>query len=205
MAGIGQDIKEVLQELTTPFVMTKIDGSTVVGEYLDYEMYFEQSTEFIRQYAYSGTFQYDTLIEQGDLITFDNKNFLMMNVKKTLFENEVVDYSNFFIEANTFGRFSRAGEVRDPSTLKLGIVWAVVQNNVYGTMVVNAPNTEILGSTEVIKDRYTLFVQGFSTIQPGDRWYPDITDLTEYYLVKSIDKYRFTGLLTIKLTEDSRE
>ena len=205
MVGIGEDIKDVLQELTTPFEMIKLDGSSIVGEYLDYEMYFEQSTEFIRQFAYSGTFQYDTQVEPGDLLKFDNKTFLMMNVKRTLFENEIVDYSNFFIECNTLGRFSRAQEARNPTTLQLAVTWVTVQDNVPATMAVRAPQSEQLGSTEPIYDKFTLFTQGFNTLQPGDRWYPDLTDLTEYYQVRSLDKYRFTGMLTSILIEDSRE
>lgn len=205
MAGIGEDIKDVLQELTTPFNITKIDGTVITGEYLDYDMYFEQSTEFIRQYAYSGTFQYDTQVEGGDLISFDNKNFLMMNVKKTLFEDEVVEYSNFFIECNSYGRFSRFGEIRDPTTLELSVVWTPIQDQVYANMMVKTGGEKVLGETTVLYDKFTLFTQGFSSIKSGDRWYPDYTNLTEYYQVRTVDKYRFTGLLTISLIEDSRE
>lgn len=205
MVGIGDDIKDVLQELTTPFRIIPLTGAEIVGEYLDYEMYFEQSTEFIRQYAYSGTFQYDTQVGAGDLITFDNKYFLMMNIKKTLFENDVVDYSNFFIECNVLGRVSRGAEVRDGITKEITVTWNTIQDNVHGTMVVNAPDDQNLGGVSVIYDKFTLFTQGYTDLQAGDRWYPDVTDLTEYYQILSVDKYRFTGMLTMKLIEDSRE
>ena len=304
MAGIGEDIKDVLQELGTPFKIIHVNGDSVEGESLDYEMYFEQSTEFIRQHCYSGDFQYDTEIVQGDLIEFDSKKFLMMNVKRTLFENEVVDYSNFFVETNVLGRFSSSVEVRDPITLKKNIVWpniyeiqhitdaTPVENDIYeltwdgvtlvsaalgadpttadlaealrvsnptdyadmpfiltddtdalvltwkkigviedlvsmvkstgsGTpvasvytigrasipanMSVLAPMHEEMGEMKVTQDKYTLFVQGFSYIKAGDRWYPDLDDPEEYYKILSVDKYRFTGLLSIKLIEDIRE
>jgi hypothetical protein len=205
MAGIGEDIKDVLQELGTPFTIIKLDGTVINGESLDYEMYFEQSTEFIRQFAYSGDFQYDSKVTGGDLIQFDNKTFLMMNVKKTLFENEPVDYSNFFIQCNSLGRISKEVSVRDPDTKKKSIVWETVCDNVYGCMVTNATNTDVLGSTNAINDKYTLFTQGFPGIISGFRYYPDIEDLTEYYQILSTDKYRFEGMLTSKLIEDSRE
>lgn len=203
--GIGPDIKDVLQELGTPFTITKLDGSVITGEYLDYEMYFEQSTEFIRQFAYSGDFQYDSEVEGGDLIQFDNKTFLMMNVKKTLFENEAVDYSNFFIFCNSLGRISKAVSTRDPDTKINSIVWETVQDNVHSCMVSTAPNTEDIGSMSNINDKFTLFTQGFPGLVSGYRYYPDITDLTEYYHIMTIDKYRFAGMLTMKLIEDSRE
>jgi len=205
MAGIGGDIKDVLQELGTPFVLVKLDGSELTGESLDYEMYYEQSTEFIRQFAYSGDFQYDSQVEGGDMLVFDNKHFLVMNVKKTLFENEPVDHSNFFIETNTLGRISRGGEVRDPITKEIVTTWATVLDNVYGTMVSLATADNDMGSVNTILDRFTLFTQGFSSVRPGDRWYPDVNDLTEYYQIMMIDKYRFTGLLTLKLIEDARK
>jgi len=205
MAGIGEDIKEVLQELTTPFVISKLTGSPISGEFLDYEMYFDQSTEFIRQFCYSGTFQYDTQIEQGDLITFDSKNFLMMNVKKTLFENEVVDYSNFFILCNSLGKFSRGVEARSATTKEIGITWTNVQDNVNGCMLSRAVSEENIGAMQTIDDKFALYTQGYTTIRPGDRYYPDRTVATEYYQVISVDKYRFTGLLSISLSEDSRE
>ncbi len=203
--GIGPDIKDVLQELGTPFTIVKLDGSEITGEYLDYEMYYEQSTEFIRQFAYSGDFQYDSKVRGGDLIQFDNKNFLMMNVKKTLFENEPVDYSNFFILCNSVGRVSKAVKTRDPVTRKNVIIWETVFDSVNGCMVSTAANTDALGSVNIINEKFTLFTQGFSGIISGYRYYPDITDLTEYYHILSIDKYRFSGMLTMKLIEDSRE
>ncbi len=203
--GIGPDIKDVLHELGTPFTLIKLDGSKITGEYLDYEMYYEQSTEFIRQFAYSGDFQYDSQVEAGDLIQFDNKTFLMMNVKKTLFENEPVDYSNFFILCNSVGRISKAVKTRNAITKKNEIVWTTVFDNVYSCMVPLSPNTDTLGSVEIINDKFTLFTQGFVGVKSGYRYYPDINDLTEYYHILNIDKYRFAGMLTMKLIEDSRE
>ena len=304
MAGIGEDIKDVLQELGTPFKIIHVNGDEIDGESLDYEMYFEQSTEFIRQHCYSGDFQFDTEIVQGDLIEFDSKKFLMMNVKKTLFENEIVDYSNFFVETNVSGRFSRSLEVRDPISLQNQIVWSDIYeiqhitdatpivNDVYtltwdgvtlttaalgvspttadlvdalkvsnptdyanmpfvltdiedtvvltwkeigviddlavmvksvgsgipitskfnigrsvvpGNMSVLAPMHEEMGEMQITQDKYTLFTQGFSYVKAGDRWYPDSTDPDEYYKILSVDKYRFAGLLSIKLVEDIRE
>ena len=205
MAGIGSDIKDVLQELATPFTIFKLDGSVINGEYLDYEMYYEQSTEFIRQFAYSGDFQYDSTVQGGDLISFDNKYFLMMNVKKTMFENEAVDYSNFFIECNSIGRISYPVETRDINTKKKTIVWTTLFDTIHATMTPNASKDEEIGSTRNLLDRFTLFIQGYSGVLPGYRYYPNINDLTEYYHISSIDKYRFSGLLSIKLIEDSRE
>ena len=128
-----------------------------------------------------------------------------LNVKKTLFENEPVDHSNFFIETNTLGRISRGGEVRDPITKEIVTIWATVLDNVYGTMVSLATADNSMGSVTTTLDRFTLFIQGFTSVRPGDRWYPDVTDLTEYYQIMEIDKYRFTGLLTLKLIEDARK
>ena len=203
--GIGPDIKDVLQELGTPFTIVKLDGSEITGEYLDYEMYYEQSTEFIRQFAYSGDFQYDSVVVGGDLIQFDSKTFLMMNVKKTLFENAAVDYSNFFILCNSLGRISKAVETRNVDTKKKSVVWTTVVDNVYGCMVSTASNTDEMGAVNSINDKFTLFTQGYTNILSGYRYYPDIDDLTEYYNILSIDKYRFAGMLTMKLIEDSRE
>ena len=203
--SIGEDIKSVIQELGTPITILQRDGSTVTGEYIDYDNYYEQSTEFIRQFCYSGDFQYDSVAIPGDIIQFSTQNLMLMNKKHTRFENDVVDSSCFLIECNNFGKFLRSVNTRNVTTKKLTAAWStIVKDSLYGLLISRKAENEEIGGLSNIIEKYTLFVPAGTTILPGDRWFPSRTVLTEYYEVLTVDTYRFDGILTIGLIEDSR-
>ncbi len=208
MAGIGEDIKDVLAELGTPFIIYKSNGTMISGEYLDYEHYYEQSTEFIRQFCYSGDFSYDSKVENGDLLFFDDKYFLVLNVKKTLFESEAVDFSNFFIVCNcTNGIFKKEINTRDAGTKKATTSWVNVPitGNIKGLQVEGAiANQTEIPRMEMPRTVHTLFCQNIGDIRPGYRWYPNKDDSTEYFKVTGINKYRYTNCFVIHIEQEER-
>lgn len=203
MAGIGDDIRDVLQELGTPFVIHKLDGTTISGEYLDYEFYADQSTEFIRQFCYSGDFQFDSKVQNGDLIFFDGKYFLILNIRKTIFEEEAVDYSNFFIECNTMGKLCSLSTTRG-TDYKNTPTWGVIHNHVAAVQADRATEELTEKVMNIAMNKYVLYCQGYSDVKVGDRWYPDLTNDNEYYKIVSLNRRRFKGVIVCNIEEEAR-
>lgn len=205
MVGIGDDLKEVLQDIGTPFTIYPLVGTAITGEYLDYETYFDSSTEFRRQFCFSGDFHYDSAVEEGDIISFDSKYFLVINVKKSMFENIAVDHSNFFIQCNTLGKITRSTEVRNPTTYKTAITWPSIHEDVRAVQTEFTPSSEEEKGMDIVINRYTLYCQAFTDIYVGDRWYPSQDVSTEFYKIVSITTYKFPGILVCELEKEARE
>lgn len=229
MAGIGDDIRDVLQELGTPFVLYKkgtdvvlkntpqgatanlyltagLQSLEITGECLDYDFYVDQSTEFIRQFCYVGDFQYDSQVRNGDVINFGGKFFLIMNVRQTLFEKLVVDYSNFFIECNTFGKFSSLTTVRG-SNYKSTPIWTVIHDSVHGVQVERVGSDLNLTekNMDISMNRFTLYTQDFPDVKVGDRWYPSVNDDSLYFKIIEVNAHRFPNMLVCKIEAEARE
>lgn len=207
MAGIGDDIRDVLQELGTPFTIYRIDGTIITGECMDYDFYADQSTEFIRQFCYSGDFQYDSQVKNGDIITFGDKYFLIMNVRQTLFEREGVDYTNYFIECNTLGKFSRQTPIRG-ADYKSTVSWTTLHDNIHGVQTESEGmgiNSFPRQSMDISLNQFNLYTQNYKDIRVGDRWYPSMNDLTIHYKIVQMNAFRFPEMLVCRLEMESRE
>ena len=207
MAGIGADIKEVLEELGEPIIVYKLDGSIIYGEFCDPEAYYEHSTEFIRQNCYAGTFAYDTTVTYGDIVSFNDLFFLMLNVKPTTFEREKVDNLAFFVQCNVSGRFARfVSGVRNSKQEKTGAWVTIGPDEVKGLQVESGGGVENTAqeSTILNNDSEDLYCQAHSLIKVGYRWYPDSEDDSEFYEVAHIQKRRYQNCYRIRLKEDKR-
>jgi len=203
--GIGEDIKSVLQELATPITIYKPNGTVITGEFIDYDMYYEHSTEFIRQNAYSGDFQFDTQATFGDVIEMNGIFCLLLNRKDTLFEQEVVIANAFLVQTNCLGKFSRKSEVR-VNMEKTGI-WVAIHDNVRGLQLDSArrPDLEVNNKLYVENPEPYLYTSQYADVRVGDRWYPDRTDPTECFRIVNINKRSFEKCLRLALTIDNRE
>jgi hypothetical protein len=203
--SIGPDIKEVLQELGSPLTIYKVDGTTITGEYLDYESYYDSSTEFRRQFCYSGDFQYDSAVAEGDIISFDSKFFLMLTIRKEMFENSTVDYQNFFVECNSIGRLSKQVKTRDPASYSEDIVWTASHDSIHALHFENSPSFEEETGMDFVNNQLTVYIQNYTDVIIGDRWYPDVTDLTVYYRIAAVLQNTYRNIHVCKLEDDSRE
>jgi hypothetical protein len=208
MVGIGGDIKDVLQELATTLTIYKRDGSTVTGEKIDYEHYFDQSTEFIRQWCYSGDFQYDTQAEEGDNLYFDGNYFLLLNLKRTLFEDEPVDSSGFFVVCNcTNGVIKKPVQTRNSTTKKLETVWTVVTTGIkcliHGGDLAYERRGDIVMGNPV--GGYNLFCPNNTAYKEGYRFYPDAEDTTVFYKITRVKRFRYRNVFFCDLEDEARE
>lgn len=206
--SIGPDIKDVLDELGTPFNIHHIDGSvsTPSAEKLDYDTYPDHSSEFIRQFFYTVALPYTTIVAKGDIISFNDTFFLVTNLTPSLFENGIVDYVAVLFRCNVFGgiiqRFSDSpGFSADYTRLPN---WTDIYTGVY------ALHTEdrFGAGTEDFKDvldfpieKDTLYITGNYDIKIGDRWK---VSSTEYYKIDKISTRRLDNVNIIALGSDTR-
>ena len=205
MAGIGDDIKSVLQELGTPVTIHKPDGSIITGEYVDYDMYFEQSTEFIRQNCYNADYQYDTQADFGDVLDMAGIMVMIMNTKPTRFEDEVVINNGFMIEMNCVGKFARRSQTR--VNMEPVVSWVDTVATAYGLQLDGGRTSqhELTEEMVTLAQRQTLYCPQYSNIRIGDRWYPDKNNSDEYYRIATMTRRAFKNSYRISLTQDNRE
>ena len=206
--GIGVDIKSVLQELGTDVIIHKLTGGTVTGEKVDTEVFTETSSEWRRQHFVSVTFQYDTQVSTSDVIEINGEFYVVTSKDPSLFENEPVDYLCACFRCNCYGMFYRFTENPGFDTNYEPLPQFVLQRDLVRAMFVedlrNSEYKTIAGvsAEEIIAGH--LYISPYTDTLVGDRWYPDRTDLTEYYMVKLIQRYRLSGTHVISLVEDKR-
>ena len=224
MAGIGDDIKEVLQELGTPFstfrtskidaLVNTLDDSVVIdcgtsgvvisGQYIDLEEMKERRIDVLGRLCVIGNTHYDAVVDCGDIISFGGKKYLVFDVKPNMFENAPVDSLLLFLECNVVGRFSRSKEVRDPQTYQTTVQW---QDRFCGVDAVEIEKDAVISSPnyndriDLSLNNVTLFCPNYD-VHVGDRWHP--SNNTDCFLVVSVNKYQYPNIIVCGLEEDAR-
>ena len=203
---IGPDIADVLDELGTTFTIHYIDGSTASDGKLDYEAYPEHSSEFIRQFFYTITLPYNTIVVSGDIITFSGTFFLVTKITPALFEDSIVDYTAVLFRCNISGgvlkRFSDTPGF--DSDYKRLPKWTDIYTNIRGlhTEARFGPGLDDFQDImEVPVDKDLLYMTGYYSIKVGDRWW---LSATEYYKVEQVSVRRLDNVNIIKLAVDTR-
>lgn len=207
--SIGPDIKEVFIELGMPITIYKVDGTTVTGEYVDYDDTFHKATtELQRQFALTVSLPYDSQAAAGDVFQLVGRDerYIVISLKPQYFENEYVTHEAYLLQCNVLGRLSRLSEGRvNYDAIE---TWVTMYDNIYGVQFERGSNTnaeEIVDLMEVPIGTKILYIQNYSDVRVGDRWYPDNTDLTERYRIDTIHTRRFAGCKHCFLAEDTRE
>ena len=203
--SIGADVKEVLQEVGTPFTAYHYDGSTVTDEKLDIETYPSHSSEFIRQFFAYATLFYDTQVVPGDVleITPTSTRYLVTIVLPEFFEGEAVESGLSLLRVNITGKVQREGaRVRD-AQYKLTNTFGDIYSNVPGLLLDDFlrsyTDQEGLFTTEEL--RKGVLIQSGYTVLVGDRFW--VSD-NEYYKIELLQTNRYEGLTVCYLSEDTR-
>jgi len=208
MAGIGDDIKEVLNELGTTSYISRISGSTF-EEKVDVESFPTHSSEFIRQFFYIITLPFDTSAINGDSIEFKGFHFVLTNIVESYFEDLVVDNAAALYKCNVYGVLKRSTTITDSNYVKKKTFAAVVANpdSIYALQYENKFGMEPLfaeDSQMLLKEKHILVLPAGLDIQVGDRWYPDYTDDTVFYKISAFETRRLSDCPICTLVEDTR-
>jgi len=208
MAGIGDDIKEVLNELGTTSIISRSNGSTF-EEKVDVESFPTHSSEFIRQFFYVITLPFDTSAINGDAIAFKGLHFILTNIVESYFEDLVVDNAAALYKCNVQGVMKRSTTVVDSNYVKRKSFETVVGNpdSVRALQYENKFGMEPLFAEDMqnlLKEKHILVLPKGLDIKPADRWFPDYTDLTHFYQINSIETNRLSDCPICTLAEDTR-
>lgn len=208
MAGIGDDIKEVLNELGTTSYISRVNGSTY-EEKLDIESFPAHSSEFIREFFYIATLTFDTSAINGDNIAFKGLHFVLTNIVESYFEDEVVDSTAALYKSNVNGVSKRSTITTDVNYVKRKTFEEITENpssvralqyeNKFGMEPLFVEDTQLL-----LKEKHILILPAGLDIAVGDRWFPDYTDDTKYFMISSIETRRLSDCPICTLSEDTR-
>lgn len=206
---IGEDIKDVLEELGTSISIYKYPGPTIIQEVTDHEFYTTHSSEFLRQFFSGVTLCYDTQMESGDLAEVGGQFFLCTTIAPNNFENAPVDYTAVFYRCNVLGKLARYEQNAgfDAQYQKIR-GWVDVYTDVHALEYENNFDQKHIIEEEIVaitQKGHMLFLPSFVTVKEGDRWYPDLSDLTTYFRVSSIDTLRLDNVTIATLNDDLRE
>ncbi len=209
MAGIGDDIKEVLEELGSSVIIRRSNGS-VFSEKVDHESYPTHSSEFIRQFFHTMVFTHDTSAVNGDIIDSHGEFFIVTNLDTAYFEDLPVDNTGAVYKCNVFGVIKRGVETTDPIDYIKRMVYSVATGNPsslhalqyenkFGMESLFAEDTQLL-----LREKHVLILPIGYDVKIGDRWFPDYTDESEYYRITAIETRRLSNCPICALAEDTR-
>lgn len=214
---LGQDIKEVIQELGTRFTIIR-DSGNITGGRLDYEPNTQVTKPFIKEHFLETSFVYDTGVVVGDVIEFtrDNRRFLVMNVSNELFEDLPIEKSGVLYKTNIKAIIERpSGEINTQTYQHLThweqikIVDALITDKLYGTFL----DEDRYDWGNIDRKALVLYISETAGIAEDDRikvsgeviQYGNGISGEEYYQVEAIERNSFPGVLIAYLGEDRRE
>lgn len=208
--GIGPDIKEVLQEVGTPFTILR-DGYLVTGEHLRYQPNRQVTKPFIREFFLECEVAYDTVSFVGDIIRIPtlNSSYIMMNKTGSEIEGEVFRYDAVLYKANVSGEILRpsdSGEIAATYShdYHKKTDWVNIRSNAHALL------TESMFGVDLDKREYgqislsknDLYVPHRYGIRVNDRY---VATSGEYYRVTSVSLRRYDGVDVVEVEQDTRE
>lgn len=206
MAGIGDDIKAVLEELGSSTTIYKYGGTTIT-EVMDLETFPTSSTEFIRQYFGVLSVAYDSAIAPGDIVFINNCYYLVILTDRMFFENAPVDITVPACRCNVYGSLKRLSTVTNADYIKVPTWTDVTVEPLRALQYEDKSGNfqEIEGHLMSFnKEQHSLLLPVFVPVQVDDRWYPSHSNLNEFYRISSIDTRRFENVSICALEEDTR-
>jgi hypothetical protein len=202
--SISLDIKLVLEEIGTSFVV-KRDSGDVAGGYLDYEMNRQVTKPFIREFFLEATFQHDSAATNGDVVEFsDGRRFLVMNDSPENFENELISREVVLYMCNVSGELLReSGELWDVN-YRSGVSWQSIRSNCYASLTSRLFGTDLQQDEELAQigiESQVLYLPSSLGARSLDRYQPASG---EYYKVEQVIHRYFPSVDVCYLAEDTR-
>lgn len=206
--SIGPDLAEVYGEVGTSIKIHKPDGTTVLGEYLDFDINRQVTKPFIREFFIEAFFTYVTAAAGGDVVEFvvDGRKFLVMNLTPEFFENEVINNSAVLYKCNEVATIKRLTKSGWDVDYKRGITWPNVVADVpillterfFGTGLGVVEPRDFM-EYDILDNQ--MYISAYYGVKPLDRvWLSD----TEFFQVDFVEKRKFEGVWSCVLSEDTR-
>ena len=205
--SISADITGVLGEVGTSYTVYKPDGSTITGEYLDFEAHPSHTTPLIRSFMYDFTLPSNTSADVGDVIEFAGRKVMILVKAPEFFEDAIVDYLSSGYVSNSIGRIQAyAPDGGWDSNYQKQKIWIETHANDINAVLMDRmfrSNVKALGdgSSQAELDRLHLYLHTDVPVKMGDRWF--VSD-SEHYKVEQIEPFRYININLVFLSEDTR-
>lgn len=204
MVGIGDDIKEVFDELGVPAVILRSPAN--LTEKIVYEVNFLSSNAFLREHLLNASFAYDTVIVPGDLLQFHGNTYIVGGKTPDDFEGEIVENAAVLYKCN----FPATAQIVTPTTsvdqttYAVTSGWTVKAAKAYGLITPykrsDKPDKELSTGTDIDFEMQAFVPASYGTAI-NDRLF---VSATECYRVQDLEKYRFPGIHVLNLVLDER-
>lgn len=210
MAGIGIDIKDVLDELGTSLTIYKWPGPTTISEKIDHEFYPAHSSEFLREFFSTITLSYNTAVVPGDVIEAMGIFFICTANFPSYFEDSIVDWTATFYRCNCFGELQRYNQDGgwDADYKKIRNWLPVESESIHALQYENKFDQKQFIEEDIIAlavEGNLLFLPSYVSPKKGDRWVTNTSDSSIYYRIASIDTLRMDNISICSLKDDERE
>jgi len=201
--SVGSDLKKAFQKVGVSFTV-KRDSGNFSGEKLIYDIPTAKDA-FSREVTLDATFQYDTIVIEGDILELvDGRRVLVAHKTPDVFQDAVVTNESVLFKCNvTNGTIERQSGERDPQTYQLAPSWEIIKSNVNSVLIEVGGNQlsdrEELGLVSVSK--LEMFIPSGENLQVLDRFQ---AFSGEYYKVDVLKKHIYPNILVAELSQDTR-
>jgi hypothetical protein len=203
--SIGTDVAEVIAEVGSSIVILR-DSGNISGEYSTIETNEQSTKPIVSSFFKKATFQYNTGIVQGDIISFDTTEdyYLVTTINSEEFENAIITKQAVLYLCNVSGELSRpSGEAWNSATYHKEQSWETIKSNCYALLVnpefynkLVAEEVALLGTEE-----NELFLPHSVGATVNDRY--EATS-GEQYKIEVVNSYRYLDVDVCRITEDTR-
>lgn len=205
-SDIGQDVKEVFEEVGVHFTILHEGIANNSGEYTVYEMNRQVTKPFVREYFLEAELAYDTDAVVGDCLIFDDgRRFLVMNKTPEQFENDTILYSSVLYRTNNDVRILRASSDQDwDANYLMRDDWATIIDSTDVLITESLYGHDLETDAELAQfglENHEMYIPSYIGIQALDR-----IEYTsgEFYKAEVVKKRRYDGMDVVELTEDTR-
>jgi len=199
MAGIGDDIKEVFQELGSPVEVNQHFGSPVT-EFVDPST-FESSDPYTRQTVMEISLPFDSTIQSGDIITLTDNgtHLLVVSLNFQRFDQDIVTKEAMIYRCNVLGTVSKFSRTRD-SNYKLVEDWVPTSDEIpcliTGDISQYSVNMEEYGN--FVGQQLSLHITGNVSVEKGNRF---TTSDGVVFSITAVAPYRLNNVNICRIEE----
>jgi len=211
---VGDDIKEVFNELGPAVSVYKHAEDASYSEHIDYSFEVNRIYPHTSHYIIKALFVYDTAAAPGDIVSFVDDSeitdsFLLVSMMKERFEGSVISKEGVMFLCNSYVDVSRRTEIRD-ADYNLQVSWSthVSGELAFFTGQLDDNQTYSKDYAEFSIDSNLLYVSGDIDIRKDDRCTvkQSLEDVSgEVFKVTIVETNRLPNVKICKVIEDTRE
>jgi hypothetical protein len=207
MSDIGLDIKDMLEDVGTPFDIIRDTGNISDG-YLLYKTNAQVTKPFIREFFLETIMSHDTPAVGGDVLAFDDDSgraFIVMNKTPENIEGECYLNNGVLYKCNVSGELLRPSGEATNENYRARTTWDSIRTECYGLLTPKLFGTDVDNDAPIGRlnlEALNLYTPAKFGVSINDR-YSHVSG--EYYRVDEIERRSFDGVDVCHLSVDTRE